>query len=503
MALKGTFLLRFFDRRPLRLAWRPALLVAAAFFLRFNTLHYGLVYDDPYFLFQQEAVAEDAGLPTWFGTSVHGLYRPVRSLLYALLTRLVGANPGVYHLIALLLDMMVALLLYAVLKRFFPATAALAGTLLWLVHPTHSERVVLISASFDIWGLVFMMAALLVALNCRSDKGNPGVLSWVGLTLLSALAVFANEESLLLPAYLALLAAGSGGISVLFRHRRTLLALSLTTGVCVLYLFVRVVVIGLGGRLDTPPTGSEGRILPVMLAVMEYFFRTTFIPTQLHETYPPFAYDSLAHLPVLAGGVVLSLLLLTTAHGLWKGHWVGVASGWWLVAIAPFSNLIPNVDQRHVRYLYMPTMALAILGAQVYKRFCGESQLRAGLKVALFVAFLLTYASMTLKQNRVYRDSIALWGDSYNYCPRCSRAAINYGIALGKWGRFDQAREVLLPMLIPKPGYEMAFVALAAVELDAGNPGAAKELLSAVMEWAPEHGQAKKILESLQRINEE
>ena len=476
-------------------AWLPLLLIAVAFLVRINTLGNEFVWDDRYFLFEQEAVQEGAGPAQWFGTSTHGLYRPVRSMFYALTTSVFDQNILGYRLVAIGLDALMALLIFWLLRRLFGATGAFFGSLVWLVHPMHVERIAFITASHDIVGLAFMLAVLIFALRIGdSDDRQTG--AWIGLIAASFFAVFGSEEALLLPAYFLLLAIVHRGWPALkTRHVRASLALMIVA--CAVYLAVRVVWIGLLERSDVAPVESGGQILPVMLAVFWFYFSSTFAPVFMRATYPPFTFTGLAHPVVLAGGGVLIGLLIAAVLGLRKRSWVGLAAGWWLVALLLFSNLLPNVAQRHDRYLYIPTIALAMAVAAILRWVQTKKSARFTAAVILCLVLAATYFAVSLSQNRVWKNELSLWGYAHSGCPNCSKPAINFGIALAKAGQSQRAREVLAPVLVPKPGYEMAFVAMASIEMDEGRRQNALQLLSFVLDITPGFGPAVKMQQAI------
>jgi protein O-mannosyl-transferase len=475
----------------------PCAIILVAIFVRANSLGFGFVYDDEYFLFGQPAVVDHDASFEWLWQPLHGLYRPIRSIIYALLTPAFGRNPLPYRIIGIALDATMAVLLFLILKLLFCTRAAFVASLVWLLHPTHSERVVLIIGSFDIWGLTAMMAALYCALKILvRDKASPG--AWIGLSIFTPLAVFANEEALLLPVYFFVLAVVHFGFSELLKNRRAIMALALMGAFCCAYLFVRVGVIGLWERADAPPIDSGGNLIPIIFAIVYFLFSTTFIPLDLHEVYPPYAFSGLWRFEVIVGIAIVAAIIGVLIRGLWKRSYLGAVAGWWLVAILPFSNLVANVEQRHVRYLYMPTLALALLAAFVIDRLQAKSLKTQKIVFMSAAIILVAFFALAVKQNRIYRDSITLWGDSYENCQNCSKAAINYGIALAKLRRFEEAREVLLPVLVSRPGYEMAFVTLAAVEMDKGRTNNALALLAEALKINANHAQARRMFETIQ-----
>ena len=172
------------------------------------------VYDDARFIQQNEALLTSSpwdffvdpattsagtGLGESGGGIVADIYRPLRTLLFSLERRAFGLDPKGWHAVGLLLHALNAWLVLRLLWRLLGTTgpAALAGALLFAVHPVGVESVVWVSSQGDLLALTLMLVTLEVLLR-------PGLLRTLGGAVLCLLACLAKESAIVLPALLLL-----------------------------------------------------------------------------------------------------------------------------------------------------------------------------------------------------------------------------------------------------------------------------------------------------------
>jgi len=98
-------------------------------------------------------------------------YRPLQFSIYWLIYRLAGADPAPFHLVNLTLYAATGWLVYRLGRRLLLSeTAALAGAILWLVHPLHVEAVAWISGLPDLGAGFFYLLAFL--LFCSAEMAE-------------------------------------------------------------------------------------------------------------------------------------------------------------------------------------------------------------------------------------------------------------------------------------------------------------------------------------------
>lgn len=119
-----------------------------------------------------------------------------------------------------------------------------------------------------------------------------------------------------------------------------------------------------------------------------------------------------------------------------------------------------------------------------------KSQMRrSSLIAAALVLSALCWA--TLERNELYTDEISLYGDAVDKSPRKARPLNNFGDALMKAGRHEEAGVYFERALAIAPDYPDALNNLATVYNNTGRRSEALELLLRTIELMPDHVQAR------------
>ena len=153
--------------------WRPdllypCLLLAVVLGLYWNTLGHEFVHDDLTLIQQNRTVTE----LRWGDIFSHRVYRPVRTLTYALNYWAGGLDPTGYHLFNLLLHALNSMLVYWLFRAVTGRrTLAVAGALLFAAHPVQTAAVAYVSGRKDLLAAFFILAGCLSFLSYR-DSGR-------------------------------------------------------------------------------------------------------------------------------------------------------------------------------------------------------------------------------------------------------------------------------------------------------------------------------------------
>jgi len=183
-----------------------ALLVVITLLVFAGSLSNGFVYDDGPQILQNPFVLNPhlwrrifTGSVWSFQGAGTNFYRPLQFVCYWLLYRLGGPNPAVFHLLNLLLYAASAWLVYRLGRELLEnELAALAGALLWALHPVHVEAVAWISALPDVGFGFFTLLAFWFFLRAERNPANR--LKNHGLAVLAFfVALFFKEMALSFP----------------------------------------------------------------------------------------------------------------------------------------------------------------------------------------------------------------------------------------------------------------------------------------------------------------
>ncbi|HWA10349.1 MAG TPA: tetratricopeptide repeat protein [Opitutaceae bacterium] len=349
---------------------------------------------------------------------------------------------GSYHVANLLIHLSAGLALFGVVRRTLlrPPLAARfecdAGmlafviALLWTLHPLQTESVTyIVQRAESLMGLFFLLA--LYGFIRSVDSPRPWI--WRVISVASCLlAVGSKEVGIMIPIIVFLYdrAFVSGDFREAWRrHRWHHLALLATW----LPLFAFVASAG-GNRQGVFHLSDIDMWLGHGLSQFEAIIRylgLTFWPRPLVIDYGEFPFPGFATalpwaLPVLA-------LAAATLWALWRRPVIGFLGAWFFGILAP-TCLLPATLQIIVEHrMYLPlaaVIALVVTGAY----------LLAGRRVMiLFLGLALAAGWLTARRNDVYQSDLSLWGDTVAKRPLNEHARINYGIALTKAERAEEA----------------------------------------------------------------
>ncbi len=401
-----------------------------------NALANGFAYDDVPVIVDNPAVS--GGIhplrilftPYWPGADGRtlGLYRPLTILLFAVQWALGDGSALVFHAVSLLLHGVATALVFRLVSRFVDWRYALAGTLLFAVHPVHVEAVA------NVVGQSELMSACLLLAGASIHAGRPlGGEEPAGhrrvIALLFAAGLLAKESAIVFPALLLVLDLAQGRVrrpGYLRSVARLAILLAATTAV---YLALRTVVLGaLTGDVTFTMRFLEDPVtrLSTALTVWPHYARLLFAPLHLSAMYDPDFLVPASTLTArsLAGAAILAITVVLAVTPRWWPA-AGLGASWFLVTILLVSNLVVPVGTLLAeRTLYLPSVALAFwigFGARALARHRSVSKWVRPAAAALGVV-LCAFALRTVLRTPVWKDSATVIETSFRQHPEDFRA---------------------------------------------------------------------------------
>src|SRR6185295_4749052 len=152
------------------------LLAAIGLLVYANSFHNDMIWDDLVIIPPNEYI-QTFDVRKIFTTDVHhfsyqtsNFYRPLQMLSYAVNYKFGGLNVFGYHLINTLIHIVNAWLIFLIFMRLNERlllaetrkwrVGVLLGTILWLVHPIHTQNTTYISGRADLLVAMFALAAI-------------------------------------------------------------------------------------------------------------------------------------------------------------------------------------------------------------------------------------------------------------------------------------------------------------------------------------------------------
>lgn len=416
------------------------------------------------------------------------LYRPMAALVEAGVGGSFGFEPKVFHVASIVLYAGLGWLLFALLQRLFSPTLAWVATLLFLVHPVHTEAVASAVGITELLAGLFTLAALERLLP---KEGIPSFGRQVAAGFLFLAGLLSKETVALLP-LLALLAFWQRGLS--WREIGKVLALlALPAGI---YFALRYHVVGSLLKAEQIQIALLDNPL-VALSPLDRFangavlllrsLSLLLVPWKLSADY------SLAALPVVSlawGGaaLVLHLALLGFAVSTRRYNFAlffGLA--FFYLGLLPTSNLLfASGTIFGERFLLLPALAHVLPAAHLFERFASRPAKRHVASVALLVLLAL-FATRTIVRVADWKSDRTLFESALRAYPQNAKMSYDVAVLLQREGKVAEALPLAEKALAIYPDYGDARLLLARL-LRGRNEGLrALSLLREGLEQNPLH----------------
>ncbi len=435
-------------------------------------------------------------IPDETGASgIRGVYRPVWTLSYALDYSLGGLNPAAYHAHSVLLHSLNSGLVYILaLAVGLASLPALLAALLFAVHPIHVEAVTWTSGRNEVLlTLFFLIAVLLATFRARLSNGfRPWayVLSLIALVLaLLSKITAAVFPFLVLGAYAWFVdhnrERSSCSRACVLRH---VPYLALSAGLVWIELLV-----SRAGVVVRPET-AEGRVITLLTVpkVVLTYLGSLAAPIGLaprYDTSYVTGFSAEAALTFLGLAVVLLAAVWTGK----RSRTFGFTAWWFALTLLPASNIVLLSSLRADRFLYLPSVGFCLAAGILLQHTWGPkpSGRAAGRIVSIILCGLLVlYSVVTLRQNQVWQDSLALWEETVRRSPGDYMAHHNLGAAYLEAGRTEPAIASIEQAVGLAPNFAKAHNNLGRVYGATGRMDEAEEHLRRAIDLDPDYAGA-------------
>lgn len=380
-----------------------------------------LVWDDGYFLdWPQFHSIADNWQNFFRGASPMStglVYRPFRSIYYAVSIGLWGKSYAMFHLQSIVIHSLAVLLVYAnatlLLGRH---NMALLAALIFGIHPLMTESVTWITASFDTIGSLWLFASFYGYQRYSISQMR----KWYYLSLVTAALAFFSYEltfSLVLILSVYEFLHVKRGIKK-SAHIQRLIPFFL---ILFSYFLIKGYIFTASSVLEPVYLQMPAKILLSVVLLGKYLVLMVFPYSQQinHQVLPgldnlyyfhvqPVAWQSLLDmrwtgLPLLAIG----MWILALSYSVVKKHLtVAFLLLWIVLTLIPVVQLIPITSIFAEKYVYLSMFGVANLVALGLGKLHQRSG-RSGLVLAVIVIILLT--GLTWQRNRVWATPLTLW----------------------------------------------------------------------------------------------
>lgn len=427
----------------------PLVLVAGLIFA--NALGGEFVYDDQRQIVRnpliqdstlyRKALTSDVWAFKGDGTIVASNYwRPTFVAWLILNFRVFGANPFGWHVLNTVLHAAVCALAYLLLRRWnVSGNLAFAVTLIFAVHPVHTESVAWISGSPDLLFTFALLGSFLSAENWRRrERKRPGKGDFILSSILYAVALGAKEVGILcFPIYWFILTRKAGRSAPNNNPSPSSpgLRFLIYPAVAAAYFVVRWMIIG---RISLPREDavSLGNAILTIPSIFVFYLRQMVFPFWLGANYP---LRPITDMNFIAFFLPL-LISIISILGLWLVARSSLAQriGFWLflLPLLPAMNagVFPAEQIVHDRYLYLPLLGFLTVIVPALNSLVERLAIPKATPIAVAFAVLasLPLGWQTLQYNRAWLSDVSLWKQTVKIDPTSSFVWSQYGAALAE-----------------------------------------------------------------------
>jgi protein O-mannosyl-transferase len=475
------------------LVLRMALVLAAAAYAR--TVTFDFVFDDhlqialnPWIQAWRFAPHYFTGhvwsfeQPAWAGN----YYRPLFLLWLRVVDSIVGLTPGWWHLLTIAAHLLATWMVYRLGVRLLRShLAAALAALLFGVNPIHVEAVAWVSGIPEILLAIFCMASLLAYLNWR--EGGARRTWWMAASVVAyLLAMLVKETGVVLGVIIAAHAylfdedMGSGA-SALQRTRNAIRLMLPYAAVALAYFAARWNVLrGVVSPLHHRPLGTVWLSWPKLLA---FYLRQLVWPFGLSAYYDVELVKGIGFRDVILPALLVVWIVALYAVIFRRSKLMLLAGIAMLAPILPAvygAVVFQTGDFVHDRYLYLPSVALALaLGGAL-----GRAQISPRSQVGIGLAAAVALAVSTAVQCAPWDNDLALFTHAREHAPHNIRAIEDQAEAYGILGDMESALRVQREVIEEQPNYWAGLCNLGMYYYRAGRyPEAEQALLHAIDHW--------------------
>ena len=437
-----------------------------------NSILNGFVIDDPFVYSDNHFIRSLGNLShlfdrSYFLYSGEASYRPVCTATYFLDWALWRGWPGGPHLTNVLLYAGLVVLLFFLFRGLTGSQpAAFLGAAFFALHPVHTEVVNNIAFREDLLVPLFLAASWQAFRS--GQRGRRWV--WLPLAWVSYLfALFSKEGAVVFPVlaavllYAALPAAAEESRGGAVRARAGWGSLPAGTAaflagliVCTgLFLAIRFHWMQFAGEANQPRLG--GSLVGTLLAdvkIQAYYFYLFIFPGRLQALYPARMHSPTVDPAFFASlAVLLAILALLIAHRRSRLFVAGML--FWVVSLAPVSNLYPIFNPMAERYLFLPSVGLCLWAGWGISTWLAGRFRRAAVCVCMVAAALM--AVLVFIRNPAWRDNLTVWGGLARVTPKDPTVLSNLAAAYYEKGQYDKVIPTAERALILSHGTQSRF----------------------------------------------
>jgi hypothetical protein len=413
-------------------------------------------------------------------------YRPLVTASFMLDYAIYGKHVFGFKVTNLLLHVVTTLLVFALARRLLTrGPAPLLASLLFAVHPAHTESVAWTSGRTDVIATLFGLAAFLSFIRYIELKNR----KWLILSAcLFLMALLSKEIAVVMP---VLMIAYVAFMHPQIRWKRIATDMLPFITVAAGFLILRHIILAQGIAQNENAMSLVERILLAPDAVL-WYLRILAFPARAESIHDVFGLFQRSPALIAAGWIAISALIIGALLLRRKSPTVSIAVLWMLVAIVPVCNIIPlpwTVIAE--RFLYLPSVGICLLfGVIVSRVWSVQPRLLRDvwpLITAVGLAGFLAYCAMqTYAGAPLWSNNKALSSSLLARAPGITGVHLYAGETFAACGDLNRSVREYRKVLDAAPKNPTALTAIFMVYMRLGQPAEAAKSARRLAEIKPD-----------------
>jgi len=418
-----------------------AIICIFGFFLFFNSLFNGFVWDDEEQIVASPVIRTITNLPLFFkggsfntggmGSLTGSYYRPMMTLVFSLIYSIFGPMAFSFHLVQVLIYISSAVILFLVLSKLFAqkqTTTSLLLSLVFLSHPFISETVFYAANMQDVLFFFFGITYFYIFISQRDSLKYK-----VSLFLLPLSALLSKETAILF-----------GLISIfwaiLFSKKQIINVISHWGLGTLIYVFMRLGIAKIPFAAHNINPSYELNFWERMGNIPMILFKSIqsiFFPTQnslsINQQWVIGQINlSNFYLPMFFTAVIFVSLIIIGAKIKNKLYWLFF--GWVLAGLMLHLQIIPLDTTFTGRFYYFAVAGFVGMIGTILTRTDLVNSLRW-----VLVAVIGVFSVITFMRSFDFRNGYSLYSHDIKYQPGNYNLENNFGVELYRIGELDAA----------------------------------------------------------------
>jgi len=320
---------------------------------------------------------------------------------------------------------------------------SLFSSLIFVVHPVHTEVVAYISGRADSLATLFMLLCFIFYIRAIRLKS---LFNYFLMSFCFILSLLSRENSLILPVLIIL-------YHITFKKKiRVGYFISLIL-LSFFYILLRFTLL----RQYLPHLLIETTLferLPGLFVAIGRYIKMLILPQDLHMEYTNRLF-SFTNPQAILGFLFFAMTLIYA--GLKKRNksiFFGIM--WFFIALLPQSNIYPLKTYMAEHWLYLSSIGYFLILSNIVGYLHNRKSLRLVADL-IVIALLIFYTKLTIKQNEYWQDPISFYKRTLQYAPASPVLYNNFGNVYNEAGEYNKAIMQYKKAIELKPDYVSAY----------------------------------------------